>query len=343
MRLFHHPILFSILKKIIIALALIAVGFWVGYVIGAKYEHEILVQDLNIIHPLRDHNASYQFISPLLAYVIPSADQESSLIALKNTITNVISNEKKNTTLTDASMFFYDLNRGRWIGVNERQKYNPASILKVVIMISYFKEAETNANILQKKLTYTADIDNLIKEEASYTLSNLEVGKSYTVEFLIERMIMNSDNGAEILLLHNIDKNSLDAIYNALNIDNPDTAVGDFTISPRAYSLFFRIIYSSTYLNNELSEKALGILSKTTFKDGIVAGLPEDIIVAHKFGEYVESGSSPVIELHDCGIVYYQANPYFLCVMTKGKNLQELSSVIKNISSLVYQNYINYK
>lgn len=158
-------------------------------------------------------------------------------------------------------------------------------------------------------------------------------------------MIIDSDNGAELLLLENIDRNSLNLLYSALNIQSPDDVMGGFTISPRTYSLFFRILYSATYLNKESSEKALEILSKATFDEALAAGLPKDVVASHKFGEYVSSSNGQVqkIELNDCGIIYYPQNPYFLCVMTKGDNLSNLKDTIKSVSSIVYQNYYNLK
>ena len=321
-------------------LVFIGIGTSIGYFWGFNVERKVLTADLNIIHPLRDHTTSYKFIYPLLAYVIPPADQEAGLTLLKNNISDFV-NSEKNNGLSDASVFFYDLNRGRWVGFNERQKYNPASMLKVVIMVSYLKESESNPSILDKKLVYQSDTDAMLKKDFFNSLSDLQVNSVYAVKDLIEKMITDSDNGAEMLLFNSIDKKDLNAIYNALNIESPDNVAADFTISPRAYSLFFRIIYSSTYLSRDLSEKALSILAKTTFDDGIVAGLPTNLVVSHKFGQYVESNNSKVesIELHDCGIVYYPANPYFLCVMKRRNNLDEPKNVIKNISSLVYENY----
>ncbi len=327
--------------KVVLATLLLGVGVGLGYQWGFNHEHDILVKSLNVIHPLRDHNPSYKFVSPLLAYIVPSADQDAGLTALKNKVADFIDVQKKSNNLSDASVYLSDLNRGRWIGVNERQKYNPASMLKVVVMVSYFKEAEIRPDILRKNLMYTASAQEAIKKDFFNSSSQLEIGQWYTIQDLIEKMIVDSDNGAELLLFGNINKDNLDAIYNVLNITSPDKMADNFVISPRAYSLFFRVIYSATYLNEDLSEKALSILSKTTFDDGIVAGLSTNLVVSHKFGEHVESSNNQVtsVELHDCGIVYYPVNPYFLCVMTKGKDIDQLKSVIKNISSMVYQAY----
>lgn len=325
-------------KIFIIILILVALsgGVGIGYFWGFNNEQAVLDRKLNAIHPLRENNSGYNFIDPLLAYIIPSSDQQTAMVSLKNKITDSISKDKENNNLSDASVFFYDLNRGRWVGVNETEKYNPASMLKVVIMVAYLKESEETQNILNGYLTYTKDIDDAVNQVSFNTPSDLKIGESYKISDLINKMIIDSDNGAETLLLTNINQDNLNSIYNALNIENPDET-NNFTISPRSYSLFFRILYSATYLDNADSEKALDLLSQTTFTDGLVAGVPKNIIVAHKFGEHVNSPQE--IELHDCGIVYYPKNPYLLCVMTKGPSLNSLEGAIKNISSIVYQNY----
>ncbi len=312
---------------------------------GIVYERSKLYDSLNMITPLREHDPQYKFIDPLLAYIIPSAVQENGLQALKGKIADIINNEKKNNDISGASVFLAELNRGRWIGVDENVKYSPASMLKVVIMVAYFKEKENRPDIFKEKLTYTADVDSFFKKDPLRAGSLLEVGKSYTVEELINKLIIDSDNGAEVLLRNYISQSSLDNIFNVLNIENPTKSDGVFVISPRAYSLFFRILYSATYLWKSDSEKVLKILSKTIFKDGIVAGLPDDEVVAHKFGEYVNVEDNQIkdIELHDCGIVYQGNSPYFLCVMTRGNNIQKLSSTIKDISSIVYENYLTTK
>src|SRR6185436_5295057 len=89
--------------------------------------------------------------------------------------------------------------------------------------------------------------------------------------------------------------------------------------TPQNYSHLFRALYNGTYLSHDASEKALELLSRTKFSDGIVAGVPKETTVSHKFGERTLSlNTSSINELHDCGIVYYPGHPYFLCIMTKG-------------------------
>lgn len=47
--------------------------------------------------------------------------------------------------------------------------------------------------------------------------------------------------------------------------------------------------------------------------------------------------ASGVVELHDCGIIYYPNNPYVLCVMTRGDSMEELKKIISTISLMTYK------
>jgi hypothetical protein len=52
------------------------------------------------------------------------------------------------------------------------------------------------------------------------------------------------------------------------------------------------------------------------------------------------SNGEQVEEFHDCGIVY-SGTPYLLCVMTKGKNYNDLQEAIRKISALTYEEVKN--
>ena len=97
----------------------------------------------------------------------------------------------------------------------------------------------------------------------------------------------------------------------------------------------FRILYNATYLGQDLSELALEFLAQSEFRSGLVAGVPAGIVVAHKFGEKADAASGQV-QLHDCGIVYHPANPYLLCVMSRGPDFESLDDLIADVSRTVY-------
>jgi beta-lactamase class A len=110
----------------------------------------------------------------------------------------------------------------------------------------------------------------------------------------------------------------------------------------KGYSSIFRLLYNSSFLDTENSEKLLATLSESSFNQGLRQGVPENIKISHKFGER-EITKTGEKQLHDCGIIYYPTNPYLLCVMTKGKDFKELTRIIGHISSEVYKEFDSRK
>ncbi|MCX6785767.1 MAG: serine hydrolase [Candidatus Komeilibacteria bacterium] len=158
---------------------------------------------------------------------------------------------------------------------------------------------------------------------------------------LIGAMIINSDNGAKDLLLDNLDQAGLGVvsdIFTDIGLSQRDQELGNLNFTVRSYSLILRILYNATYLSHQYSNEALSILSQAVYHDGIVAGVPAGTMVAQKFGEYVAGADGQRVEpeLHNCGIVYRTGGNYLLCIMTKGQSIDQLTTVIKDISSLVY-------
>jgi hypothetical protein len=207
-----------------------------------------------------------------------------------------------------------------------------------------------------KQTTYSTRVHVYLKPDASYNaealgLNDMEyfkpsktlvVGRSYTVNELLERMIVYSDNDAVPLLLQTIDQKIFDEVFTDLGITIPGNASETLTdyMTVKTYANFFRVLNNASYLNRQTSEKALELLSRSDFASGIRAGVPVGTMVAQKFGERVFDvnplSHKSQKELHDCGIVYFPQHPYLLCVMTKGTDFSKLEESIKTISQAVY-------
>lgn len=262
---------------------------------------------------------------------------DRNLDLVKSKLKKFIATKIRENSATEIAVYIRDLNNGPWIGIGEKERFAPGSLLKVPIMISYFKLAETEPEILNKKILYEKEIDN------PYQLKNsesLRPGNTYTVSELIYRMIIYSDNVAKELLLMNIDKDDLLKTHIDLHLEIPDIRKPDDFISVKEYASFFRILYNASYLNRTMSEKALEILTEVYFKDGIVAGVPPNIKAAHKYG--ICRQGPAIKQVHDCGIVYYPKSPYLLCVMTKGIDVPVLEEITKEISRIVYEHKKKY-
>lgn len=284
-------------------------------------------------------NSGFHLIKPLLAFEVGEKKDFSEYKPLEKKIIDIEDQAKASGDASIVSFYFRDLATGRWTGENENEMFSPGSLLKVPLMIAFFQSAEIDPQVLSKKLSYSG-FQDANASEAIKPSQAIKPGQSYTVSELIKYMIVYSDNNATVLLFNSIDHNSLNDVLSDLGINYPenDPTTADF-ISAKQYSLFFRVLYNASYLNSFYSETALQLLSQVDYKDGIAAGLPEKTVVAHKFGErdvYDPVTNKTQNELHDCGIVYSTGNPYFICVMTKGDNLQKQQGVIKEISAVVY-------
>jgi beta-lactamase class A len=336
-------------KKIhIVILAIVA--FVVGTVIGYGIEYYVSWQQTKslVAHilPVRENNFNYQFIYPLLRYDFGNARYFLEDKTLEEQINNYVQQQYRAKNASSISVYFSSFLKGQWAGVNADTQYYPGSLMKVLIMMDYYRQKQLDPLVMEKTLTYSQDIDQQVHQVAYSTPTNLILGQNYTVEYLVSDMIENSDDGAATLLLANDNREVLTSLYRDLKMSAPGDKP-DFTISVRDYTVFLRILYNSTYLTEVNSEAALSTMSKSTYKDGISAGVPADVVVAQKYGEDIDinpQGNQVTgIELHNCGIVYAKVTPYTICVMTKSNGVvdqKQLASIIKGISNIVYH-YVN--
>jgi beta-lactamase class A len=148
-------------------------------------------------------------------------------------------------------------------------------------------------------------------------------------------MIIYSDNLAMNVMFQKFPNISPEGVFKDLNIElTSDESTGEAEVNVYLYASFFRILYNASYLRPEFSNWALQLMTNTAFHDGLVAGVPKDVVVAHKFGERENIEGR---QLHDCGIIYHPRSPYLLCIMTRGKEFNELAQVIQKLSSFVYK------
>src|SRR5581483_9217867 len=279
---------------------------------------------------LRENNPAYKFINPILLCNINTASQSYSE---DTSLSQSLVSFTKKYPNDDISAYYLNLNSGAWASAYEDEQYSPASMLKVPTMVEVLKYAETNPDILQKKIYYDGSFNDNAAEYFK-PLKTVQAGQSYTVDDLLAYTIEYSDNNAVRLLHDNLDPNIFTNLYKDLRIEIPSDTIDFMTV--RTYSLFLRVLYNSTYLDRELSEKALELLAYRDFPPGLQAGVPDSVPVADKFGErtiYKPDGTIENRELHDCGIVYpANNNPYIICVMTRGQDFNELASAISGIS-----------
>jgi beta-lactamase class A len=240
------------------------------------------------------------------------------------------------------SVFFRDLVGGHRFGIREQETISPESLLKLPLMIAYFKWAESDPRVLRRRITYTGS-DDKSERPGENTTRPLERGRSYSIDDLILRMIAYNDNDAHALLIANLPPAYLDRVYKDI-YSNYDPSKKDDVVTLTAYASFFRVLYNASYLNKKMSEKALRYLSRSAFRDGVVAGIPSNVDCAVKFGERTipagtggESGERITVQLHEFGIIYYPNRPYLMGVMARGEDPGKLTNIMREVTSLIYE------
>lgn len=267
---------------------------------------------------------------------------KSAFFRLQTVLNEYIYEQKELENASAISLFIRDLNNGPTLGIDEQEHYSPASLLKLPLLLTYLSlKEEYGPDIFERVLTYTPPADEAGQLIAPEHI--IEANTPYTVEEMLRRMMIYSDNRAYLALLdylHQLfpDRDRLLETYIDLGIVDPKDLL-DQTITTKLYSSIFTQLFHASYLRERSnSEWALQLMTESTFEDGLRAGVPDLVEVADKFGERYgfEDGFK---QLHDCGIVYFPDNPYLLCVMTRGQDIEKLKTVIAGISSLVYQEF----
>lgn len=278
----------------------------------------------------------YQFVNSDVVCGEVDVIRKTGYVETRSTILAQIESAKSHG-VENVAVYFRDLERGPVFGINELDAFAPASLLKLPLAFVFMSAAEDQPAVLAHSLTYNGETS--VAGQRTAPRESAQNGEEYTIEELLRMMLAYSDNASYEVLEGFLNKEPQrmqlrhDA-FQELGLIDPKDRV-ETTISVRGYASLFRILYNASYLNVEHSERVLRWLSESDYMPGLVAGVPEGVVVAHKFGErFREDGTK---ELHDCGIVYVPGNPYLLCVMTRGSDWAAQEELIGTISRTVYE------
>ncbi len=181
------------------------------------------------------------------------------------------------------SVYFEDLNSGSKIVVNKDEKFAPASLVKLPLMLSILKNAQYDRSVLSKRLEYTSR--NTEYAYSSRRAYRLKEGRAYNVGELIEAMIEDSDNIAMSVLVDKIDDTVVSDAFKVFDIPIPLNRGRINRTTVDMYGNLLRKVYKREYLDNDMTTQAISYLLDTSFHEGIESGIPANIFIAHKYGE----------------------------------------------------------
>lgn len=316
----------KIFSYLLISILLLSVGW---------YAHLWYTRSLANTADRRVRQSGYKFISPLLDVELPEGyNVRHEQIPFKYKIADFVEQQLSQGNAKEISVYYRDMGDGPWFGINEKVKYNAASLMKVPVMIAWLKRAEKTPSVLHNKYTFDEKTYRGPRQNLSPN-QMLKTGTRYTVEELLRFMMYYSDNYALSVLFYNLNDGEYENVFRNMDIAN-DPDEDSNTISVHGYSGFLRILYNAAFLNREMSEKALELMSYQDYSDGIIAGIPKGTKVASKYGIFNNEKDPNIKQLHEFGIVYHPKGPYILGILTRGNNINKQANILKTISEIVY-------
>jgi len=231
--------------------------------------------------------------------------------------------QNKKLSEENFGFFYYNPNNQKYYFYNADKYFTAASTIKVPLAIVYYDKI--NAGEISKDTTLLYNAEDY-EEGSGATSSRYKPGNYIPVSYLLEQMIVNSDNTATQILKKGLGEKDT-AYRNFITKYANRTLKSDFyienVITPGyGYDV---IKYLWTYQENytELIEYMKKSSGGGYLKKGITT-----CEIAHKYGSYEGN-------IHDYGIVYSKEN-YLIGIFTKGVSNAEnlISELNKEILKL---------
>lgn len=238
---------------------------------------------------------------------------------------------EQNKDWAEMSIYFEVMDTGANVTVNQDLKLWPASLAKLPVGMIAMKKIEKGNWDLNKTML------ELVAEDADPTTPDVQsqIGKSFSIGFLLERLLLESDNTAYHMLVRNLTEEELLSIANAVGIEEFFTADGK--ISAKDYTRLLRALYNATYLDEDNSQYLLKLLGEGKFEKLLRAGVPREVFVAHKWGINDKQNV-----YGDSGIIYLDHRPYMVSVIIHGltedqpADQAKAEKLIKEVSEKAY-------
>jgi len=265
---------------------------------------------------------------------------DPSLARAREEVEELIQQAQQIDPTLHVSLHARDLDDGPWIGIDERERYPPASLSKVAILVYTLRREESDPGFLEQEVVFPGP-DMMFGDDSMMGAPDslrLRTGERYSYRDLLRRMIAYSDNFATQMLMDEDTGTGLERMLYSLSAEQ-SFQDGTLSVDARTVAGLLRVLYNSSFLSRQHSEFALELLTESYFADGLRRLLPTDVVVASKFGFHGSEAAGRLHhELHECGIIYRPRSPYVICVMTRTdrSSPESLDELVGEISRIVW-------
>ena len=238
------------------------------------------------------------------------------------------------------------------LAIDADKMFHAASTMKVPVMIELYRQVKAGTLSLGDPLPVTNRFRSIV-DGSPYALSEEDdsdrevyaaAGRTLSLGQLCEAMITVSSNLATNLLIEKLGVENIRRTVTRLGADAGggmqvlrgvedgkafEKGLNNTTTARGLLTLLLKLAHGQA-VDRPSDAAMIEILERQRFNDGIPAGLPAGLAVAHKTGDITRIN-------HDAGIVY-ASRPYVLVVLVRGiADKKESSALIARISRTVYE------
>jgi beta-lactamase class A len=249
----------------------------------------------------------------------------------------------------DVGVYFKTLDGScEWVSRAD-DSFHAASTMKIPVLIELFHQIKQGKLKLDDHLLIKNEFHSIV-DGSLYTLSAADdseaelykaEGQTRTLRELSNLMIIVSSNLATNLLVEKLGLENIRATVHDLGADGMKVLRGvedgkafekglNNTTTARGLGILLQAIATGKTVDDASSQEMLAILERQKFNEGIPAGLPVGIRVAHKTGEI------PRIH-HDAAIVFAD-RPFVLVILVRGLvEKKDSAALMADISEKFYE------
>jgi beta-lactamase class A len=249
----------------------------------------------------------------------------------------------------DVAVYFLTLDgRAQW-SVRADDVFHAASTMKIPVMIELFHQVQEG----KAKLTDTLLVKNefhSIVDGSPYVLNASDdsegelykaEGRKRTLRELCELMITVSSNLATNLLIEKLGVENIRAEVLSLGADGMNVKRGvedgkafkkglNNTTTARGLGLLLQAVAEGKAVDAASSNEMVAILEWQKFNEGIPAGLPKGVPVAHKTGE--------ITKIHHDAAIVFAKRPFILVILMRGlAEKKDSAALMADISKSLYE------
>jgi beta-lactamase class A len=256
----------------------------------------------------------------------------------------------KESGAEDVGVAYHDLANGDELLIHADATFHAASTMKVPVLMELFRQAEAKSLSLDDRIAVKNEFPSLVDgtpftlkvEDDSETTLYRRLGERVPIRELMRLMITESSNLATNLLIERVTAAKTSELMDRLGAKEVRVLRGvedgaayrrglNNTLTPRGLMTILGRLAGRDVVSKQASEEMLAILRGQKFNEGIPAGLPAGVAVAHKTGSLTGV-------YHDAAVVEPpRGKPFVLVVLTRGiKDEARSHKLVAEIARSVY-------